>query len=374
MNGSENRTDEKREDYRKVTSLMVVDEAKKLDDRLSSVLVEVFSRGAVTPSKISEELDLPESEVNERVKELKLHGYLESEVEESEEKIRISEYWEADDFPTGPVIPLVYQYNLLSDSSRLNSINEAINEEVEQGDTVVDLGAGSGILSYISSKKAEKVYAVEIDRDVHDRGKEILKSQGVENVEYLKRDARMVDMSDIDVDVVICEMLDTALVAEPQIPVMNNAVEKVLSSDGATIPHSCKTTATLVYTDYEFFGGEFRLPHYEEYGSRESKNMSDEIEYHEIEFGEMNDRQVREVLSVETTNSGKMNGVQLNTYVKFGEKTGYTGPSSWLNPPLVIPADETYDVDEGDTFTIDIGYNMGAGLSDLACSIRPGDR
>lgn len=50
---------------------------------------------------------------------------------------------------------------MLSDSYRIDRYYEAIDKLVRHGDIVIDLGAGTGILSFFAAKKAEKVHAIE---------------------------------------------------------------------------------------------------------------------------------------------------------------------------------------------------------------------
>ncbi|MFB6215711.1 MAG: methyltransferase domain-containing protein, partial [Candidatus Aenigmatarchaeota archaeon] len=108
-----------------------------------------------------------------------------------------------EEFPSGPNIPLVYQFDLLTDTNRLTDLKEAVEAVVEEGDTVADLGAGVGILSYLASPRADKVYAVENNQTVYEKGKEILAKENVDNVEFIHEDARAVTFPD-EIDVVLC--------------------------------------------------------------------------------------------------------------------------------------------------------------------------
>lgn len=351
------------------TPLKILDESSILDEPLDSLLVEVYKRGEMTLDEAAERADVPKSKAKRHLGELRLQGYLGVDYEGGDKYYYVKSRWETEEFPSGPVIPLVYQYNLLCDEQRLSAIKAAIDEHVSEGDVVADLGAGVGVLSYLASEKAETVYAVEMDREVYEKGREIMTSEGIDNIEYIRGDARDVDLPET-VDVVMCEMLDTALAAELQVPVMNFAVEELCKEDCTVIPAEAKTSAKLIQSDYDFYAGTFRLPHFEEYGSRESESFSEENYYHHVRFDEKNAQLVEEQISMTATECGTVNGIQLNTDVRFGEGLEFVGASPWLDAPLNLPFDTTYSVEPGDEITVELSYQLGGGLNNITYEVQ----
>lgn len=350
------------------TPLKILDETTILDEPLDTVLLDVYKRGETTLTAVADRTELPQAKVKRHLGELRLQGYLGVEYHGGQKYYFVKSRWETEEFPAGPVIPLVYQYNLLSDEQRLSAIRDAIDEHVSSGDVVADLGAGVGVLSYLASKRAEKVYAVEMDREVYEKGREIMADEGIDNVEYIRGDARDVELPE-EVDVVVCEMLDTALAAELQVPVMNYAVEELCKPDGTVIPAEAETSAKLIRSDYEFYGGTFRLPHFEEYGSRESERFSDETVYHRVRFDERNAELVEQQISMTATRAGTVNGMQLNTDVRFGDGLDFIGASPWLDAPLNLPFDTEYRVEPGDEITVKLSYQLGGGLNNITYEV-----
>ena len=57
---------------------------------------------------------------------------------------------------------LDYHLSMLHDTARMDSFRRAIDASVQPGDVVVDIGCGSGVLSFMACEAgAEKVYAIE---------------------------------------------------------------------------------------------------------------------------------------------------------------------------------------------------------------------
>ncbi|MFB6215710.1 MAG: hypothetical protein ABEJ72_01895, partial [Candidatus Aenigmatarchaeota archaeon] len=163
--------------------------------------------------------------------------------------------------------------------------------------------------------------------------------------------------------------LDTGLIAELQVPVMNHAVNTFLVDEGKVIPRKAKTSACLIHTDYVFEGAEFRLPHFEAYGSRESQTLSEKKVYHEIKFNEENSLQVDEKLVLKASEEGVVNGLQLNTDVLMAEGQGYTGASEWLDPPLNLPMEIDIPVKSGDEIKVILSYELGGGLGKVSYEV-----
>lgn len=67
---------------------------------------------------------------------------------------------------------------------------------VNQDDTVADLGAGPGLFTIPFAKRTEYVYAVDIELAMLERLKENAEKEDVENIEYIVSDLENIDMKD----------------------------------------------------------------------------------------------------------------------------------------------------------------------------------
>ena len=350
--------------------IKLIHETQLLDAPLNKIFIEILKYGEATSRQLADIFDFSESKMNTYLSDLQMFGCIGAKKEGGLYKYFVNDIWKSETFPSGPIIPLVFQYNLLSDDTRVEGFKGAIERVVKDSDVVADLGAGVGLLSHFASRRAKKIYTVEIEPNVLNKGLEILKENRINNVKYLRGDARFITLPEM-VDVIICEMCDTAFVSELQVPVINHALENYLKPGGTVIPYCAKTTMQLVYTNYMFEDSVFRLIHYEAYGSKESISLSEEVTYHTIYFQRVNPEFVDNEVVLTATSDGIVNGVRIKTYVKGAKELDYILPSQWFNPPAVLPT-ENINMKKGEKIKVRIKYLLGRSWSNVQCKIIGG--
>ena len=249
-------------------------------------------------------------------------------------------------------------YSMLLDRDRVAVFKEAIEKTVKTGDVVYDLGTGSGILAMIASRITKKVYAVELDPITYEYAKENIKINNFENINLIEADASEYNFKE-PADVIIAEMLDTALITEPQVPVLNSILKKgLLKEGGKIIPERAHNTAQIViakmghiYYDEEVI----------------SEPISEEIHYSTVDFYKINDEEVSNNLKFNINEDIKnieniSLGVRLNTYTELNEKI-IAGSTPMLNPPLIIPIENP--VIKNGVLNIELSYKMGGDLESI---------
>lgn len=126
---------------------------------------------------------------------------------------------------------------MLRDHVRTESFRNAIEEAVRPGDVVVDLGAGTGILSVFAARAgARKVYAIE-RTGVVNVARQVIADAGAEAVELLAIDASEVEL-DEQCDVLISECIGFFGLQENMISDVLNLRRRVLKPDGRVVPQS----------------------------------------------------------------------------------------------------------------------------------------
>lgn len=245
-----------------------------------------------------------------------------------------------------------WHYSMLLDDDRIAIFKEAIERTVKEGDIVYDLGTGSGILAMIAAQKAKKVYAIELDPITVEYTKENIENNGFDNIEVIEGDARDYVFKK-KADVVVAELLDTALITEPQVPVINSIIKKGLIKDsGKIIPEEVYNTAQLV---------EAKMGHIYYDEEVKSKPISQEVLYDTINFYKINNEKVSYRLKFEVLEDCDFLGIRLNTYTKLIDNI-VSGGTPMLNPPLVIPLNKS--VKKG-MVEIKLSYRMGGDLESI---------
>jgi predicted RNA methylase len=139
---------------------------------------------------------------------------------------------------------------MIRDRVRTEAFRAAIDALVRPGDIVLDVGAGSGILSVFAARAgAARVYAVE-QTSVAVLAQELAAANGVEDI------VRVIhgDVLDIEpperVDVVVSEWLGGFGIDEGMLVPVITARDRWLKPGGAMIPRSVTAWAALVHDRY----------------------------------------------------------------------------------------------------------------------------
>lgn len=272
-----------------------------------------------------------------------------------------------------------YHHDLTSDTERMAGFYEAITENAKG--TVYDIGAGSGILSEWAAPYADFVYSIEINPKVVENTRSHLES--FKNIEVICADARNTNFPK-EADLVICEMLDTALIDEEEVPVLNSILEN-LKPDGEIIPYGVVNCVEPVSTDIEyiFYDDLYDTPISQaqslDHDQRSKFNQKYQVigellSYHKIDFKEelFKKGKIKEnvdfKLDLRINKTGTVSGVKLTTFTLLTPNL-ICGPTPMMNPPLIIPTNSV-KVEKNDTVQLNLSYTMGGGLESVESSIK----
>jgi len=135
---------------------------------------------------------------------------------------------------------------MLSDSIRTQAYQRAIEANIKEGDVVIDVGTGTGILALFAAKAgAKKVYAIE-PTGMIDLAKQIAERNGFSNrIEFIKAKAEEVNIPE-QVDCIVSEWLGVFTVQENMLPSVASVRDRFLKPEGKMLPETVDLFLSLV--------------------------------------------------------------------------------------------------------------------------------
>jgi predicted RNA methylase len=279
----------------------------------------------------------------------------------------MTEIWGSSDFA----------YICLKDAVRTTSFQTAIKRTVQPGDVVLEVGAGTGILSlFAAAAGARKVYAVEIDEYLCEGLAETVRANGFTGViEVVPGDAREIDLP-AAVDVVIAELIDTGLVEETQIPVLNSLLERGVATTATRfVPDAYHTEVQLIWMDEQLYGHVIRAPRHEWPSFAGDDRW---IQFQALERSPRalvwsgrfaagpHEPEVSRDLTLPVRPVGPVNALKLCGRVVLAEGI-QVGATSAMNGDKLLPLGREYELSSVD---LSISYGMGKGLRSFLAQVK----
>ncbi|HEX6871724.1 MAG TPA: 50S ribosomal protein L11 methyltransferase [Micromonosporaceae bacterium] len=274
----------------------------------------------------------------------------------------MGEYWSSSDFA----------YMCLLDQQRTLALRDAIRATVNPGDTVLDVGAGTGILSLFAAQAgAGQVFAVEADTRLSGWIRETVDANGyADRITVVA--GNVLAAPDLPVaDVVLAELVETALIEETLVPVLNALRQRgVVTADTRMVPARYRTHVQLVHVQEQVYGFQFRTmrhawPFYagsDEWHPVPIENLTEPVE---IWDARLDDGPVAEAVAARprlpVTRPGWCNGVRI-----AGEMASPAGV--WLGACNTLNGDKVYPLPPREVtgeVGLSVRYRMGAGLREL---------
>jgi protein arginine N-methyltransferase 1 len=131
---------------------------------------------------------------------------------------------------------VLHHQALLQDSIRMTAYHRAISEVVRPGDIVIDIGTGSGILSFLAAKAgARRVYAIE-HGDIINAARKLAEVNGLgSQIVFVHSHSAAAEIPET-ADVVLSEILGHFGIEEDALAVSGCAREKWLRPGGTMLP------------------------------------------------------------------------------------------------------------------------------------------
>jgi protein arginine N-methyltransferase 7 len=138
-----------------------------------------------------------------------------------------------------------WHYAMMNDDQRNEAFYNALAEVIRPDSRVLDIGAGSGLLSLMAAQLgAASVLAVEANKDIAALTKEVVRQNGMsKQVQVVHALSTDVDLDDANSDshqkkatVLVSEIIGTLLLGESQLEYMEDARRRLLVPDATILP------------------------------------------------------------------------------------------------------------------------------------------
>lgn len=282
---------------------------------------------------------------------------------------------EHDDAMLGQFIPIHYHYQMLDQEPRIAGFEKAIAAVVKPGMKVLELGGGTGVLSFFAARAgASKVWCVERIPHVARAAQRFVSENGFgDTVEIVNADATDF-LPPEPVDVVVCEMLHTAMVREKQLAVIASFKERYLAKFGGPLPRFVPEAAVMavqpVHTNFVFHGFQATVPMFlDANNANRVERMGAPALYAMFEYASdyADTFEVDAVTVMEQ--EGTVNSLRFITKNLLTILADEGCSVDWDMQDLVIPLAKPLDVKFGDVVRVRFRYRAGDSLLALAEAI-----
>jgi protein arginine N-methyltransferase 1 len=276
----------------------------------------------------------------------------------------------------GQFIPVHYHHNMLMDQQRMHGFKAAIDQVVFPGAKVLELGGGTGVLSWFAAARAEKVWCVEFNPDLVAESRRFLaKNPGGEKVEVVHADA-FEYLPPEPVDVVICEMIHVAMLREKQVEVIESFKQRYLQRFGGPlpvfVPEAVLMAAQPLQQDYHFEGFHAPIVQFQEPTVLWSSTveLAQPAIYSVLDFTQPTGMDIRWEGTFTMERKGTVNAMRFITKNILAVLTKQSSTIDWLNHYLVLPLADPVTMKAGDQLRVRFQYRAGGSIPSLQAAIR----
>jgi len=275
----------------------------------------------------------------------------------------------------GQFIPVHYHYNMLLDEQRMEAFRSAIQAVIRPGMRVVELGGGTGVLSFLAARYGAKVWCVERNSELVKVARKAIRSNGFESMITVIHEDATEFIPPEPVDAVICEMLHVALLREKQAQVIHAFKENYRKRFGDRLPRFLPEASILTFQllEYPFLFSGYHVPvpvFQQPTPNQVGIELSELQTYGQVIYDESIPMQFGWSDKVTASQSGQLSAIRFITQNLIAIDTEKQLSYPWPNQFLILPIDEPILVEEGQEVAIDFCYRVGESLKSLAGSIQ----
>lgn len=276
----------------------------------------------------------------------------------------------------GQFIPVHYHHNMLMDQNRMHGFKSAINYAVKPGAKVLELGGGTGVLSWFAAARAAKVYCVEFNPDMVLTARKMLAmNPNGHKVEVVHADA-FEYLPPEPVDVVICEMIHVAMLREKQVEVMESFKRRYLARFGGPLPVFLPEAVIMavqpLQQDYDFEGFYAPIVQFQETQTAKpgTVELSTPAVYSILDFSQPVDTHIAWQGKFVVEKAGVVNAMRFITKNVLAVVQEQNSTIDWLNHYMSLPLAKPLQVKEGDVLQVSFQYRAGGSIPSLEAAIQ----
>ena len=276
----------------------------------------------------------------------------------------------------GQFIPVHYHHNMLMDQNRMHGFKSAIHYAVFPGAKVLELGGGTGVLSWFAAAKAEKVYCVEFNPDmVKEARKFMAMNPNGHKVEVVHADA-FEYLPPEPVDIVICEMIHVGMLREKQVEVIESFKRRYLARFGGPLPVFMPEAVIMavqpLQQEYDFEGFYAPIVQFHETNVvyPGTVELAQPAVYSLLDFSQPVDSQIAWQGKFLIERAGCVNALRFVTKNVLAVVPEENSTIDWLNHYMSLPLTCPVQVKAGDVIEVSFAYRAGGSLPSLEAAIK----
>ena len=278
-----------------------------------------------------------------------------------------------DQLELGQFIPPHYHYNMLGDGARMAGFKQAIAHVVRPGARVLDLGGGTGVLSFFAAKNAAKVWCVEKNPELVREARRILPLNPYsDRIEVVEADA-FDYLPPEPVDVVICEMIHVAMLREKQIPMIASFKERYRRKFDTPLPVFVPEALIQAvqpveqHFDFDGFYAPTLLFQHPSALHPATRELGEPAIYQMLCYDHALPETCTWDGAVTIGGSGRLNALRFITKNVLAILVEEQRTIDWINQYLIVPLGKPLTVEAGDRIQVRFSYRPG----DSFAALRP---
>lgn len=275
-------------------------------------------------------------------------------------------------FELGQFIPFIYHHNMLSDPVRMSAFLEAINLVIPHGARVLELGGGTGVLSFFAAQRAAHVWCVERNPELVQAARTLISlNPGTEKIiEVIEADA-FDYLPPEPVDIVICEMLHVGMLREKQVPVITSFKRRYLEKFGAPLPRflpeAFLQAVQPVAQSFNFNGYYAPIPSLQNPSTPNPRTveLASPVLFQTANYSDALPENCHWQGKITIERSGQLNALRFITKNVLAIVEEQQRCIDWFSQYLILPLHESLPVTPGQRVSVCFSYRLGDPISAL---------